>query len=292
MLEKILDDTTKNYNLMQEGKTNLKLPEIQKLEKLKNDIEKEILLRNTKLVNAFIRTKFKNLLVEADDLFQVCYLGLYKAIQTFDLSKETKFSTHAYVIMNSEVHRNFKELTGLKWEIYWEKKYLEKQLKIMSDTLGRRATLLDLDEYGLLSIRYDKAARILNTNYILPGYRKKDYKGSNPNNYKDYEIIEDEDKDVYEYDEENEKDAIQFPFDKIGNKQLREELINVLGTLTQKEEEVLKLRFGIDGDGPRSLEEVGVIFNLSKERIRQIEAKALRKLRHPSRALKVKDFML
>ena len=72
---------------------------------------------------------------------------------------------------------------------------------------------------------------------------------------------------------------------------LKEQLINVLDTLTPREEKVLRLRFGLDDGRARTLEEVGKKFNVTRERIRQIEAKALRKLRHPSRAKKLKDFL-
>ncbi len=72
---------------------------------------------------------------------------------------------------------------------------------------------------------------------------------------------------------------------------LREELDDVLGTLTDREERVLRLRFGLVDGRQRTLEEVGKEFNVTRERIRQIEAKALRKLKHPSRSRKLKDFM-
>ena len=72
---------------------------------------------------------------------------------------------------------------------------------------------------------------------------------------------------------------------------LKEQLVEVLGTLTPREEKVLKLRFGIEDGRTRTLEEVGKEFNVTRERIRQIEAKALRKLRHPSRSKKLKDFL-
>ena len=72
---------------------------------------------------------------------------------------------------------------------------------------------------------------------------------------------------------------------------LREQLEEVLGTLTEREQKVLKLRFGLEDGRARTLEEVGKEFNVTRERIRQIEAKALRKLRHPSRSRKLKDYL-
>ena len=72
---------------------------------------------------------------------------------------------------------------------------------------------------------------------------------------------------------------------------LREQLLQVLNTLTPRENEVLRKRYGLDDNRPKTLEEVGREFNVTRERIRQIEAKALRKLRHPSRTKKLKDYM-
>ena len=72
---------------------------------------------------------------------------------------------------------------------------------------------------------------------------------------------------------------------------LKEQLADVLKTLTPREEKVLALRFGLEDGNPKTLEEVGRVFNVTRERIRQIEAKALRKLRHPSRSKKLKDFL-
>ena len=81
------------------------------------------------------------------------------------------------------------------------------------------------------------------------------------------------------------------PSEAASYKLLREQLMDVLSTLTPREEQVLKLRFGIEDGRARTLEEVGKEFNVTRERIRQIEAKALRKLRHPSRSKKLRDFL-
>ena len=75
------------------------------------------------------------------------------------------------------------------------------------------------------------------------------------------------------------------------NEMLKDEISQVLETLTEREEKVIRLRFGLEDGKPRTLEEVGQMFGVTRERIRQIEAKALRKLRHPSRSKKLKDFM-
>ncbi|MDE5547440.1 MAG: sigma-70 family RNA polymerase sigma factor, partial [Clostridia bacterium] len=88
-----------------------------------------------------------------------------------------------------------------------------------------------------------------------------------------------------------EDDKTQTPGDSVAGILLKEQLLSVLDTLTPREEKVLRLRYGIDDGKPRTLEEVGKEFNVTRERIRQIAAKALRKLRHPSRSRKLKDFL-
>ena len=75
------------------------------------------------------------------------------------------------------------------------------------------------------------------------------------------------------------------------NEMLKDEISQVLETLTEREEKVIRLRFGLEDGKPRTLEEVGQMFGVTRERIRQIEAKALRKLRHPSRSRKLRDYM-
>lgn len=86
-------------------------------------------------------------------------------------------------------------------------------------------------------------------------------------------------------------DNVMVPADQAAFALMREQLLEALGTLTDREQKVLRLRFGLDDGQPRTLEEVGKEFNVTRERIRQIEAKALRKLRHPSRSRKLKDFL-
>ncbi len=86
-------------------------------------------------------------------------------------------------------------------------------------------------------------------------------------------------------------EQVMVPADQATFTLLHEQLMEALGTLTEREQKVLKLRFGLDDGRPRTLEEVGKEFNVTRERIRQIEAKALRKLRHPSRSKKLKDYL-
>ncbi len=88
-----------------------------------------------------------------------------------------------------------------------------------------------------------------------------------------------------------EDDLVQTPAEATLHVMLKEQLLEVLDTLSDREQQVLKLRFGIDDGRTRTLEEVGKVFNVTRERIRQIESKAIRKLKHPSRSKKLKDFL-
>ena len=101
-------------------------------------------------------------------------------------------------------------------------------------------------------------------------------------------IGEEEDSHLSDFIEDEQSTA---PTDSVSVTMLKEQLLGVLDTLTPREEKVLRLRYGLDDGRPRTLEEVGKEFNVTRERIRQIEAKALRKLRHPSRSKRLKDFL-
>ncbi len=101
-------------------------------------------------------------------------------------------------------------------------------------------------------------------------------------------IGEEEDSHIGDFIED---DKTVAPSDSVSTTMLKETLLNVLNSLTPREEKVLRLRYGVDDGRPRTLEEVGKEFNVTRERIRQIEAKALRKLRHPSRSKHLKDFL-
>ena len=101
-------------------------------------------------------------------------------------------------------------------------------------------------------------------------------------------IGEEEDSHLGDFIEDKE---MMIPADAAAFTLLKEQLLEVLGTLTDREQKVLRLRFGLDDGRARTLEEVGKEFNVTRERIRQIEAKALRKLRHPSRSKKLRDYL-
>lgn len=275
-LEKKLNDISREYNGIINGKSNnSKTYEIQKL---KVELEKEIMLRNTKLVNAFIRLKFKNLVVESDDLFQTCYLGLLTAVKNFDLSKNCKFSTYAYICMNTAVKNNFKQLTGLKWKDYWNKKYIEKQLIIFSKELGHQVGIDELKEFGVLPMSVKRAKALVASDYSLPGYSSKIQNDLKEENEMDFDYYND---DEYENELLNENEIEQFPYEEIDRKNLKENLNRILSTLSKTEEKVIRLRYGLDDGICRTLQDLSEEFNVSTEILRGIETRILRKLRHP-----------
>jgi len=289
----LLDSLSKinvRYEMALDGK--VRNEEIDKLISKKNELETEIVLRNTKLVNGFIRQKFKNLLVDQDDLFQICYAGLWKAVKNHDYKKGFKFSNYAYSCMLYEVIGNFKELTGTSWSNYWNKKKILILLKNTSEMLGRNITINELAQLGFLDMSETRA------NNFLAIADERPFSDMFPpkQSYDEYEI--EREYDLYFGDDEindyndGRIDEVVTNYDSTAIKNnLREDLEKVLDTLTPREKKVLEYRFGLDDGIPKTLDEVGVRFNVTRERIRQIEAKALRKLRHPSRARKIKDYL-
>ena len=267
--------------------------DIKRIINKKYQLETEIVLRNTKLVNGFIREKFSDLLVDTDDLFQICYAGLWKAVSLFDYKKGNKFSTFAYPCMFGEVTHSFKELTGYSWVNYWNKKKIVTLLENTSKIIGRKLSIEELVEYGFLDMKIESAKNLIG---IAEERSLSDLFPIVEKSYDDYEIesqyemyFGDDEIDDYVSGKVDEK-LVNYD-SKALKSMLREDLKNVLDTLTPKEELVLKLRFGLEDGIMRTLDEVGERLGLTRERIRQVEAKALRKLRHPSRSKKLLDYL-
>ena len=267
--------------------------EINDLINKKNILETEIIQRNTKLVNGFIRQKYGSLLVETDELFQICYIAMWEAVKVFDYKKGNKFSTLAYKYMDQSVKHSFKELTGYSWDDYWTKKKIKILLENTSDLLGRPVNVEELIEYGILAISEIKAKTYLG---IMEKHSLSDLYSVQENSYEEYEIDSQYatyfgDDEIDDYENGMVEEIILNGDKEVFKNILREEIENVLSTLTEKEKIVLKLRFGLDDGKQRTLEEVGKVFAVQRERIRQIEAKALRKLRHPRRSNRLKGFL-
>ena len=273
-----MDDPVKMY-LKDIGKVPLLQPE-EETELAKRMIEgdqaakKMLSEANLRLVVS-IAKRYMGRGMQFLDLIQEGNLGLMKAVEKFDYQKGFKFSTYATWWIRQAITRAIADQARTIRIPVHMVETINKLIRVsrrLLQELGREPLPEEIaKELNITEERVREIQRIAQDPVSL-----------------ETPIGEEEDSHLSDFIEDEGSAA---PTDAVSSTMLKEQLVGVLDTLTPREEKVLRLRYGLDDGRTRTLEEVGREFNVTRERIRQIEAKALRKLRHPSRSKRLKDFL-